>query len=411
MTDTCSGLRNLSEDNTFVSHIFTGYNTMIEHSEMERRGIGAILDSLKYFNPKRQFLMTTIKNDLQSATADIIQLFTYGSHDDIRPDEMAYIRYLDPRDTFVCNCGECISSVRVSLPSRFFRVGLFNPPIPQAEEQVEDSEEQAEEQAEDSEEPSIDREFRQLSYMAIDDPPTWADERLRQIRANYLANDIAVYRWEDTSISITNRGDVRIRAVQHEPTSRSILVPSNGELIMDIPSSARFSSLVSPSGGRVTISIDMQYLRDTMAVIDLEEEEERREEEEDDEEIEIDFLNSLEDVQVLLKARCFNSVVDIATSTEIDNSSCSICLEKIEANGNTLGLLGVKVKCCNKVFHDTCLRHMVCDVGPPKCPLCRTDLRTVCTDENCNHGEDTGLTRLTVQPLPSPYFYITTYAN
>ena len=330
MTDTCSGLRNLSENNTFISHIFTGYNIMIEHAEMERRGIEAILDSLKYFNPKRQFLISTINDDLQSATADIIKLFTYGSHDDIRPDEMVYVKYLNPIDEFECNCGECTSSVRVFLPDRVISVFRFNPPIPAS----------------------------QSGALEPESEPTL----------------------EDSSISITNRGDIRVRAVQHEPASRAILVPSEGELIMDIPSSVRFSNLISPNGGRLTISVDMQYLRDTMAEIDLD-----IYVEDGEEVIEFDFLDELEDVQVLLNARCFNSGVDIATETDIDNCSCPICLEKIEADSQTLGLLGVKVKCCNKAFHDTCLRHMVCDVGPSKCPLCRTDLRTVCADDNCNH--------------------------
>ena len=356
MTNTCSGLRKMSEDNAFISQIFTGYNIMIEHAEMERRNVGAVLNSLKYYNPKRQFLINTINDDLQSATADIIKLFTYGTHDDIRPDEMCYIKYLDPRDEFVCNCGECTSSVRVSLPDNVINVATFDPPIP---------------------EPSIDSAFRQLGWMAIDDPPTLADERLRQM---ILDRDEPV---QDNSISITNHGDIRVRAVQHEGASRSILVPSEGELIMDIPSSVRFSNLISPGGGRVTISIDMQYLRNTMAEIDL-----YGYLDGGPEETELDYIDDLEDVQVLLNARCFNSVVDIATETDIDNCSCAICLEKIQGGSQTLGLLGVKVKCCNKVFHDTCLRHMLCDVGPPRCPLCRKDLRTLCTDQNCNHGEN-----------------------
>jgi hypothetical protein len=359
MADTCAGLENLSENNVFISQIFTGVNIFIQHAEMKRRGIEPILDSLTYFDPKRQFLITTIKDDLQASTSDINRLFSYGSHGDLRPDEMVYIKYLYPRSD-ECNCGECVSSTRVLLPTRAFNVFRFNPPEPQE--------------------------------------PT-----------------------RDSSISITNRGDVRIRAVRGEHASRNVLVPSNGELIMDIPSSAPFSNLISPNGGRVTISIDMQYLRDRIADVDLSEfiannaalsgviannaalsgiiannptlsgfdvllDEDDDDEDDDDDDIEV--LSLFDDVRVLLGSRCFNSAVDIATDTDLaDEQQCAICLDAIAAGGRTLGLLGVKVKCCNKVFHDTCLRHMVCDVGPPKCPLCRTDLRTICTDENCNHGE------------------------
>lgn len=332
MADTCTGLGKLSENNVFISQIFTGYNILTQHAEIKRRGIKPVLDSLSYFDPKRQFLINTINDDLQSSTSAIIKLFSYGSHDDLRPDEMDYIKYLDPRDYFQCNCGECSSSTRVLLPDRVINIIGFNPPVPQ--EPVQDS-----------------------------------------------------------PISITNRGDIRVRVAQREPASRSIMVPSEGELLMDIPSSTRFSNFLSRNEGRVTISIDMQYLRNVIDEIDDSDYDEN-EDADYDENDDADYLGVedmgiyLENVSVLLGSRCFNSVVDIATETDLVNAErCAICLDKIEANSKTLEMLGVKLKCCGKIFHDSCVRHMTCDVGPPKCPLCRKDLRSLCTHEECNHNE------------------------
>lgn len=338
MSDTCAGLGKLSENNVFISEIFTGYNILIQHAEIKRRGIEPVMDSLSYLDPKRQFLINTIKDDLQSSTSAIIKLFSYGSHDDLRPDEMDYIKYLDPRDC--CNCGECTSSVRVLLPDRVINVIGFNPPVPQ--EPVQDS-----------------------------------------------------------PISITNRGDIRIRVAQREPASRSIMVPSEGQLLLDIPSSTRFSNFLSRNEGRVTISIDMRFLRNLIADINIdaydenndsdynENDDENESENENDEYEDVaDMGIYLENVSVLLGSRCFNSVVDIATETDLLNAErCAICLDKIETNSKTLEMLGVKLKCCGKIFHDSCVRHMTCDVGPPKCPLCRKDLRSLCTHQECNHNE------------------------
>ena len=30
---------------------------------------------------------------------------------------------------------------------------------------------------------------------------------------------------------------------------------------------------------------------------------------------------------------------------------------------------------CNHTYHHVCLQRLCCEVGPPKCPICRFDLR------------------------------------
>ncbi len=62
-----------------------------------------------------------------------------------------------------------------------------------------------------------------------------------------------------------------------------------------------------------------------------------------------------------------------------DGYKCSICLEKMEQSSD-LTCIVVQTKCCGKLFHDRCLREHLCCVGPPKCPLCRYDMRDFSTE-------------------------------
>jgi len=78
----------------------------------------------------------------------------------------------------------------------------------------------------------------------------------------------------------------------------------------------------------------------------------------------------------------YAEVVDLIDSSHIGEMSpedltCAICLNDIEVRDSNqkLDKICVKLNCCNKIFHDMCLRHVLCTVGPPKCPLCRRDVR------------------------------------
>ena len=334
MTDTCTGLAKLAEDNAFISPVFAGSNIFIQHSEMKRRGINAILQSLNVPKRLHKFMFETITGDSESSERSILKLFLYGSHNDMRPDELEYLKYLDPRDEFECNCGECVSSVHVQAPDSVITVRRFRRPVP-----------------------------RESAAASTD------------------------------SINITSTGDVRVRALPFRSVNSSIMIPGmSGELVVDIPATTRNSSLVSNHQGRISISFDMQYIRDIIAGIDMEETDDTNvvfdpsQIEEDESEEEIDF-STFENVPVLMQSRCFSATVEVASSSELNNETCPICLENMTNDNLNMESIAVKTKCCGKIFHDVCIRHMVCDVGPPNCPLCRTDLRTMCKREECKHNE------------------------
>jgi hypothetical protein len=87
-----------------------------------------------------------------------------------------------------------------------------------------------------------------------------------------------------------------------------------------------------------------------------------------------------EDVPVLMRPDEYAKVVDLVDSEmSPEDLTCAICLNNIEVSDSNLKLdkICVKLKCCNKIFHDICLRHVMCTIGPPKCPLCRRDIREI----------------------------------
>ena len=106
---------------------------------------------------------------------------------------------------------------------------------------------------------------------------------------------------------------------------------------------------------------------------------------------EYELLFELEFIRSLIDERFYNPVpvlinrIDYAKAVDLVNVSlnpelystknCSICLASIIQNKNDLTSIVVETKCCKQLFHDCCLSHFICKVGPPCCPLCRHDFR------------------------------------
>lgn len=353
LNDRRGHLANKSEGNAFVEPIFRGYNVLVQMTEIERRGILWILESLDIRGALRTFIEKSIIDDVTGARNGIIRLYTYGSHTDLRPDELDYIRYLDPRGVGSdepyatgCLCGECFNSFRIDFPATLMSIDIFDPPVPQSEA---------------DERPPENVESRPRSD-SVD-----STEALLQEMEN---QEDEVERQEQRIILNTD-GTIRIRAVQRQPGFGDSRTPYlNNDLIVDIPEQVDNSILANPNGGRMSISFNMQYLYDIFREID----EFDNEPEYADEDIE---NMNLEDVQVTLSPCCYTQSVSIVSSVQLPDATCSICLQKIESSANSFDALCVKVRCCGQLFHDSCLRHLLCTVGPPKCPLCRSDFRDV----------------------------------
>lgn len=83
----------------------------------------------------------------------------------------------------------------------------------------------------------------------------------------------------------------------------------------------------------------------------------------------------LEDVKVVLTKETYEQVISRRKLTkqmmkkERIPETCCICLEKFKI-GNQ-----IHTTPCSHYYHARCLKKQMCSIGPPKCPLCRHDVR------------------------------------
>ena len=352
----------LSRNNAFIEPIFRGCNVMVQLSEMVRRGTHAVLDSVQAHFPERNFLAESIEGDLMVATNAIHRLYTYGSHRDLFPDELEFKRYQQNYELAECTCGECTTSFRVNIDQSFVRMSRFHAPIPLVASR---GGEAATSRAGSSETDPIQGEPTQTNSDPAQDEQALhsADQRLHS----------ADHGVSGPSVHIDNYGGIRVRATRHYmPLTQGLYLPSNvdnlsGELVVDIPGNTPFNHFINRENtrlGRVSIAFNMGYLNSIMQevmALDYSYSEE-----------EVDY-DDLQAVSIVMNTTMYNESVEIVKPVDAD--CCPICMDNMDTNELNLNSLCVRVKCCKKVFHDACLRHLVCDVGPPKCPMCRGDLR------------------------------------
>ena len=268
----------------------------------------------------REFLKTSVSQDASSAKGLILKLFMYGSHTDLFPDELAYVKYIKSSHPFLglfsdqdCACGECSHSVRISMLSRWVR-----------------------------------------------------------IRPQSILNSELNTR-QNQAISIDTVGNIGIRALSTENWG-NIISRAHRTLVLDIPQSVRNFDLIGWNHGTMSIALDLEMLLEVFHELRL-----------ISENISVGILPgtaddyTFEDVPVLMRPDEYAEVVDLIDSSHIGeiDSTCAICLNDIEVRDSNqkLDKICVKLNCCNKIFHDMCLRHVLCTIGPPKCPLCRRDVR------------------------------------
>jgi hypothetical protein len=358
LNDRCNFLRVHSDDqhNQFIDQIFTGYNVLVQMTEVDRRGIGAILESLCIRGAHAKFLILSIAEDVLSIQNAIKRLYLLGSHVDLRPDELEYIQYLDPRQVergsapyaLGCLCGECYNSDRRTIQASDVSATRFDRPIPQ-EETIDAMLEEFENQGQD---------VVHFGHLA-------EREALHGQEVAAAADDARAGREQ---IVLNSDGTLRVRAIVRDSNVENTPY-LNSELIVDIPESVGNSSLINPLGGRLSFAFDLQRLYEMFRDIGRVQ---------PDPEIELDIVEmDFVDVPVILNPCCYTQSVTIESVVH-GSPACSICLGVINGGGAvSFDDLCVKVRCCGQVFHDSCLRHLLCNVGPPKCPLCRHDMRDV----------------------------------
>lgn len=82
-----------------------------------------------------------------------------------------------------------------------------------------------------------------------------------------------------------------------------------------------------------------------------------------------------EDVPVTMSLEDYYSAVEMVSSKEDKACDCCICLEKCSKESpNAWRNILVKTA-CGHVYHNMCLQRLCCETGPPKCPICRHDIR------------------------------------
>jgi len=85
--------------------------------------------------------------------------------------------------------------------------------------------------------------------------------------------------------------------------------------------------------------------------------------------------DNFEDVEVTMSLENYYSAVQMVTTDEEKNTDCCICLEKCSKDASNPWRNIIVKTACGHVYHNMCLQRLCCETGPPKCPICRHDIR------------------------------------
>lgn len=100
----------------------------------------------------------------------------------------------------------------------------------------------------------------------------------------------------------------------------------------------------------------LDVIADALALMDVDEEE-------------------YEDVPVTMSLENYHSAVQLVESDEEKEADCCICLEKCSKYSNNAWRNIIVKTACGHFYHNMCLQRLCCETGPPKCPICRHDIR------------------------------------
>jgi hypothetical protein len=326
--------RAILQRNEFIKPIFNGYNVLISIHECVRRGIKPITQSLQMsenFPDCANFIVEAVPKDLENAAHLIATLYYQGCHSNLRPDELAFLHYFHnpSNENGRCFCGKCCLYEDSFISTTANVTSSFNP--------------------------------RSISSFSI---PRSESRRLRS--DSYDSTEELLDEMENQPDVPDNPTPVQSENVFYQRDHRSFIVR--------LPARSYEEAHNSYPEGFIDIQISDSLLEDLDLYL-------------------ADQLDEsfLEPVPVLMTNACYNNSVKIAVEESVDKENeCPICLQKMSKHSNCLDELCVTTKCCGKTFHDKCLRHQLINVGPPKCPMCRTDLRFlggVATDDESVSAE------------------------
>ena len=91
--------------------------------------------------------------------------------------------------------------------------------------------------------------------------------------------------------------------------------------------------------------------------------------------IDVEEDEEYEDVAVTMSLENYYSAVKMIEPSTDESHECCICLEKCCTRCPNKWRSVIVETACGHVFHNVCLQRLCCETGPPKCPICRHDIR------------------------------------
>jgi hypothetical protein len=310
-------------NNHFILPIFTHINPCIQLFEIVRRGVHPILLSLRTSSPVDRFnralddelMRESIESIMHTFCLNLTLLYRQTSHTKLRPDELEFLESTGVHQPLHCQCRQCKLNRMWVRPSRVRR-SLFSP------------------------RPALPSELGITPGRPTEVTP-------RPNRTAALETPSSVDSTEQLFREMENQSE--------DPTEEARLMSQvTATLSNPGPNGTPMLQVHIPHlDGFMAISFPM----DDLATVLTEED-----------------PAFLAPVTVTASIDEYVNAVDSVWSADEHNEDCPICLQKME-NSLDLNSIVIQTKCCGKLFHDRCLREHICRVGPPKCPLCRHDLR------------------------------------
>ena len=115
--------------NAFILPIFTQtYNPAIQLFEIVRRGTHPVLMSLKTSTnllENNEQIRDSVENIVNTFCTNIALLYKFGSHTDLRPDEIDFLEKRGIHQGLNCQCGQCRLNRLWVRPSRVRRTLIY----------------------------------------------------------------------------------------------------------------------------------------------------------------------------------------------------------------------------------------------------------------------------------------------
>ena len=363
-----------------ISQLFLNCNSGIIYSEIhsfnaERDNYLALLHRLNKIPnivlslPLGSYFKTIINDELRAYSDLIKRMFIYGSHSLLTEHEYDYLKYCMYPNMTECFCKHCldtrvnnmINTVNTNDTSSNTYVNLEEEPSSNTDNISQNQNQDIEEGGSNSSQ-NTEPNISDTVHNNINND----ENTIFRFRAGEDTDEIPSFRFSNV---IQNNPD-------QNATVNNLQFPVFIDTSRSDVNSLRLNHDIE-SGLSLNININVNETED-----------ENNDSEEDDIEEDVDVIDisddeddelntELEDVSIKMTLNAYNTQIEfIENDVHHNQNDCCICLEKIkvEKPDNILSSLIAQTP-CKHIFHHLCLQRLCCETGPPKCPLCRHDIR------------------------------------